>query len=207
MILPAARVGIRVPLMWPAASAMPRPNWFVAFPIDGAFLLELPEPPPSVRRFHPEDVHLTLAFLGGCGDAAAERALAALDERLQGSPVASFDVSLGEVVPMGSRRKYSALSALLYRGREETTTCLVALRDVLTEAATGRRQTRPPKPHVTIARPKRRATEADREAGLAWAALLDLHAAHARLDRIALYTWAEVRRERLFRIVAERRLA
>jgi hypothetical protein len=26
------------------------------------------------------------------------------------------------------------------------------------------------------------------------------------LDRIALYTWAEVRRERLFRVVAERRL-
>jgi hypothetical protein len=29
---------------------------------------------------------------------------------------------------------------------------------------------------------------------------------HAKLDRIALYTWSEVRRDRLFRIVAERRI-
>jgi hypothetical protein len=30
---------------------------------------------------------------------------------------------------------------------------------------------------------------------------------HATLDRIALYTWSERRQARLFRIVAERRLA
>ena len=43
---------------------MPRPNWFFAFPLDGAFVLTLPELPPGLRRYHPEDVHLTLAFLG-----------------------------------------------------------------------------------------------------------------------------------------------
>ena len=55
---------------------MPRPNWFFAFPVDGVFVLGLPEVPASIRRFHPEDVHMTLAFLGGCGEQAAERALA-----------------------------------------------------------------------------------------------------------------------------------
>jgi len=186
---------------------MPRPNWFFAFPLEGAFVLGLPELPRSFRLFHVEDVHLTLAFLGGCGEAGAERALAALDGRLQGSAPAIIDVSLGGVVPMGgSRRTYSALSALLDRGREEATACITAWRDVLTEAASGRREKRPAKPHVTIARPRGRATEAEREAGLAWASQLDLGSVHARLDRVALYTWSEVRRERLFRIVAERRL-
>ncbi|HKO91561.1 MAG TPA: 2'-5' RNA ligase family protein, partial [Polyangiaceae bacterium] len=192
----------------PPGARMLRPNWFFAFPVDGAFLRELPELPGSLRRFHEEDVHLTLAFLGGVGEAAAERSLAALDERLASTPVPSIEVSLGEVVPMGgSRSRYTALSALLARGRPEATACITALRDVLTETANGRREQRAAKPHVTLARPRQRATDADRQAGLVWAAQLDLGGVHATLDRIALYTWSERRQARLFRIVAERRLA
>jgi 2'-5' RNA ligase len=185
---------------------VPRPNWFFAFPLDGAFVLQLPEPPAAIRRYHAEDVHLTLAFLGGVGEAAAERALAALDARLAQETPAALQVSLAEVVPMGSRGKYSALSALLAQGRQETSACITALRDTLTEAANGRREKRPAKPHVTLARPRSRASAADRQAGLLWAAELDLRAVRARLDRIALYTWSEIRRERLFKIVAERHL-
>jgi 2'-5' RNA ligase len=160
-----------------------------------------------LRRFHPEDVHLTLAFLGGCGEEGAERALAALDAQLSIAPLAPIEIGLGEVVPMGgSRRHYSALSALLARGREEATAALTALRDALTQAASGRRDERPAKPHVTLARPKGRASAEDRARGLAWAAALELGSVNARLDRIALYTWSERRLERMFRIVAERRL-
>lgn len=188
---------------------MPRPNFFFGFPLDGSFLLGLPPLPPSFRRFHVEDVHMTLAFLGGCGEEAALRALAALDERLKSSPMPPMNVSLGEVVPMGgSRRAYSALSALLEEGREEATACLTAHRNLLTETATGRKEKRPAKPHVTIARPRQRASDAQRAAGLEWATSVNLRGVSAELDRIALYTWSEDkgRRERLFRIMAERAL-
>ncbi len=186
---------------------MPRPNWFLAFPVDGSFVLGLPELPSGLRRYHPEDAHMTLAFLGGCGEAAALAALAALDAQLAQSPLGALDVSLGEVVAMGSRRSYSALSALLSKGRSEAVAALGAYRDAPTEAATGKRDQRAPKPHITVARPKGRANLADRDAGLAWAAGLQLGQVQQRLDRIALYTWSERRLERLFRIVAERRLA
>jgi 2'-5' RNA ligase len=187
--------------------AMPRPNWFFAFPVDGGFVLALPEPPPQIRRFHPEDVHLTLAWLGGCGEPAAERALSALDARLSSAPPPALEVTLDEVVPMGgSRRDYTALSALLGRGREEAAGVITGLRDALTEPATGRVEKRPAKPHVTVARPRPRAPSAAREAGLSWAASLDLRHVQLRLDRIALYTWSEDRKERLFRIHSERRL-
>ncbi|HET7538864.1 MAG TPA: 2'-5' RNA ligase family protein [Polyangiaceae bacterium] len=187
---------------------MPRPNFFLAFPLDGKFVLELPPLPSNFRRFHPEDVHLTLAFLGACGAAAAERAFAALEQGLDQEPRSPIDISLGEVVAMGgSRRTYSALSALLTRGRSEASACIAALRDPLTQAASGRTEMRAPKPHVSLARPRHRASAADRDAGLAWAAGLELQGLPARLDRIALYTWSDARQERLFRIVAERRLA
>jgi len=186
---------------------MPRPNWFFGFPLDGAFVEALTDVPTFLRRYHPDDIHLTLAFLGGCGQEGAERALAALDARLESAPLHAIDATLGEVVPMGgSRRDYTALSALLDRGRAEATACVSEVRDPLTLAATGRREKRPAKPHVTIARPMRRATSEARAEGLAWAAELDLRSVRVRLDRIALYTWSENRRDRLFRVVTERRL-
>jgi 2'-5' RNA ligase len=183
------------------------PSWFLAFPVDGRFVQSLPPPPTSIRLFHPEDVHLTLSFLGSCGSARAARALAALDEALSQGDVAGVDVSLAAVVPMGAKREYSALSALLERGRSEVERLISSLRDPVSEAALARREQRPPKPHVTIARPRPRATAAARAAGLTWATGLDLHAVSATLDRIALYTWADGdRRDRLFRVIAEREL-
>jgi 2'-5' RNA ligase len=187
---------------------MPRPNWFFAFPLDGAFLAALPPPPPSLRCFHGEDLHLTLAFLGGCGQAAAERALAALDAELARAPLAPLPISLGEVQPFGgSRRDYTALSALLADGRDAVARCLTELGGLLCESALSRRPTRPAKPHVTLARPRRRASEAERARGLEWARSLELGGVRQTLGRVALYTWAEVRRERLFRVVTERNLS
>lgn len=186
---------------------MPRPNWFFAFPIPGAFAAQLPPPPTGFRSFHPEDLHLTLSFLGGCGQAAAERALAALDAATQDQPAQSLAVSLSRVVPMGPKREYSALSALLERGREPCRQLILGLRDVVSVAATGRREARAPVPHVTLARPPRRASADARRAGLLWAAGLDLGGVSAELNRVALYTWAEGgRQQRLFRIFAERPL-
>jgi 2'-5' RNA ligase len=184
-----------------------RPNWFLAFPVDGSFTLALPEVPAGLRRYHPQDVHLTLAFLGGCGEAGAERALLTLDELLAQSNQRPIQISLGQVAQMGPPRAYSALSALLNRGREETEACIGRLRDALIDSASGKREKREPKAHVTLARPARRATAAERAAGLAWANELDLRSVHLTLDRVALYTWHETRAERLFRTVAERKLA
>jgi 2'-5' RNA ligase len=183
-----------------------RPNWFLAFPVDGRFVLELPELPPTFRRYHPDDVHLTLSFLGGCGEQAALRALAALDHALTEVPVASIAVTLGQVVPMGPRGRYSALSALLSEGRVETERCIGALRDFVSEAALGKRERRPPRAHITLARPGRSTSAERRAEGLAWASRQSLEAVRARLSRIGLYTWSDNRRERLFRIVTERAL-
>lgn len=180
-----------------------RPNWFIAFPIDGSFLEVVPRPPSLHRLFHRDDVHLTLTFLGSVDSGRAERAFAALQRALEIEPLAPIQLSFGAVVPMGRARAYTALSAFLNEGREAMDTILLRYRDLLAEAAELSPDRRPPKPHVTLARPARRAGEAHRAAGLAWADGLDLTRIRTRIDRVALYTWATVRTEKLFRIVRE----
>jgi 2'-5' RNA ligase len=183
------------------------PNWFLAFPLDGSFVAELPPPPPGFQLFHPEDVHLTLAFFGGCGEAAAHRGLHAVQDELRERPRPPLAVSLADVVPMGPRRQYSALSALLAEGRAEAEARILRWRDVASAAAVGAVESRAPKAHVTVAKPLRRATLEERQSGLRWAEGLDLRNVTASLDRLSLYTWSEGdRRQRLFRIVREQRL-
>lgn len=178
------------------------PNWFVALPVaaDGWFAARVAaHPPPWVRPFHAEDLHLTVAFLGRVGEQAARRAW---DERGRWREGA-VRATLGRVIGMGPPSRFSALSALLERGREPVEAGMTACRDPMLAAAAAPPEPRPIKAHVTLARPRRDATPAQRSAALAWALQLGLEDVEIGFDRIALYTWAEERRDRQFRVIAE----
>lgn len=181
-----------------------RPNWFVALPVEGAWLdRRIDHVPQGFRRFHADDLHLTVAFFDAIEPHAAKRGFEAIGDEALGGPIAC---TLGEVVPMGSPTRYTALSALLGEGRERLEALMGRCRDPMLDAAGVARETRAPKAHVTIARPARRATDDERAAGLDWARTIDLHAERVRLDRVALYTWDETRETRRFRVVVERAL-
>ena len=186
---------------------MRRANWFFAFPVTGAFVGEVPAPPTGIRLFEPEDVHLTISFLGSVGRERAETALTELDRYLSTSLRRPVEISLGDVEPFGgSRRSYSALSAVLIDGRDEVTSWVSELRGVLSEAAGVRPETRRVRAHISIARPRRRLTDEASAAGLVWARGLDLTRVRATLDEVALYTWTQDRRTRLFEVFSSRKV-
>ncbi len=174
-------------------------SWFVAVPVDGAFLARLAPPPHNFRLLHAEEAHVTIAFLGACGEPAARRAWASLE---RATLPQGFPWSLGEVVPLGPSGAFSALCALLEEGRPEAEALIAGLRDGLHDAAGVRREARTPKAHVTIARPARRADDADREAALAWARALPLGSIRGTADRLALYTRADTDPSRRYVIEA-----
>lgn len=175
-------------------------NWFIALPVAaGSWFERVSGAPEGVRVFHPDDLHLTIAFLGNVGRQRALSGWAALRW-----PLGPIDVTLGPVVPMGDPRRPSAMSAVLVRGREEVEAAMWRCRDKALEAAGARAETRPPKAHLTVARPPRDATRAERERTVRWAAALDLGEPTVTLDRVALYTWSADRTVRQFDVVEER---
>ncbi len=180
------------------------PSWFVALPVvAGDWFFRLPSPPAGVRLLSAVDLHLTVAFLGDVGERRASAAFQALSP----SAIRRFEIRLGAVVPMGSLRRPSALSALaepIGPEAESIVTELAAARDAMLEAAGLPSETRAMKPHVTLARLRRRAGRAERERAMAWAAATDLARPRISLDRIGLYTTARDRAARAYDILERR---
>lgn len=163
-------------------------NWFIALPVaaDGWFPERLATPPPGTKLLHPEDLHLTVIFLGSCGE---EKALAAW--RAIVWPLGRVETRLGPVVPLGPPKRFSALSATCLEHRERIEASMDVARHAAANAAGVAVDPRPPLAHVTVARPKRSATNHDRKAALSWASALDLGKPSVGLGSIALYTWSE----------------
>jgi len=157
-----------------------------------------PAPPARVRVFSTSDLHVTLGFLGSVEESDARRAW----DRIGGYP--SFRRVTGSfsgIEPLGHPRKPSALCAMVDLGREPLTEMIAEARETLLSAAGAPEDTRPPLPHMTLARIQRRANAAERRQALRWAHTIDLRAATFTAPSVALYTWADNRQERLFQIV------
>lgn len=164
--------------------------------------LGAPEPPPpNVRAFHPDDLHITLAFFGPIEEARARSAFEAMDPLVLPSRAAV----LGEVVALGNRRRPSAISALV-ACEPAVIRVLGAARDALLAAAGCPEDRRDVLPHVTVARLGRAADDAARHAALAWAIRRSFPGAEVRYRNVALFGWSEDRRARLFRVLLERPL-
>jgi 2'-5' RNA ligase len=152
-----------------------------------------------MRAFAPSELHVTVAFLGSVDEQAARAAWAAVTW-----PLEPMVVSLCRVVPMGPPARYSALSALIMDGAADVEAAIARTRGTVCMAAGVAPDPRPPKAHVTLARARRRASTEERREGLAWANAIALPPVRVTLAVISLYTWAEDRSERLFRIAETR---
>jgi len=131
-------------------------------------------------------------------ESAARRAWARIAEFPSfGSVTGAFS----GVEPLGHPGKPSALCAIVDEGRERLAEMIAEAREVLLRAAGAPEDTRPPLPHMTLARIQRRAKAAERRQALRWAHTIDLRAVTFTAPSVALYTWADDRQERLFQVV------
>jgi RNA 2',3'-cyclic 3'-phosphodiesterase len=180
---------------------MTQGNWFVAWPalIDPQWLDNLRTMAPrELRWFAHEDLHLTLAFLGPI---PTERCRAVIAE-LQAVPAPPSRLVTGGLRLLPNERRFSALSFSLTGAGDELASLIAAHRDRFSDAAGAARETRPPLPHLTVARPKKRAAPDQRRAIAKWAADLSVAPASIRLGALSLFAWASDRLFRQFQIIA-----
>lgn len=181
-------------------------SWFVALPVvAGDWFSSLSPTPIGTRLLAAADLHLTVAFLGEVGEPRARAAYHGLPP----AAIRHFAIRLGAVVPMGNPRRPSALSALVERADADGRSIaevLAAPRDAILEAAALPTETRTMKPHVTLARLRRKASAEGEQRAFAWAEESDLASIRIGLDRIGLYTAALDRSARAYDIVESRDL-
>ena len=177
-----------------------KPNWFVAWPVDAGDWFEavVADAPDSLRRFAPTDLHLTLAFLGPATSAQARDAWA---EAIRQPPPA-VEITFGPVEGFGNPRKPSAFAATIDQNRKVLCDALVERGSAILAAAGLPPERRGPRPHVTLARPNRRAPAGERAIGAMWARTAT-PTATLRLDTLALYTWSDDRKTTQFKIVEQ----
>lgn len=186
----------------------PDGNWFIALlvPDGGRLLAATAGLPQALRRLPPQDLHLTLAFLGACGEVratAAWQAIAALvHPPLLVRPAAWR--------AMGPARRPSALALTLEQGRAEAAALIEAWRPPALAGAGLPPDLRPALPHITLLRPPRRAPRrapGDTAAPdlLLGCEHLPIPPASLLLQEIALYRWAQPRTAQCWFAMARRR--
>jgi RNA 2',3'-cyclic 3'-phosphodiesterase len=159
-----------------------------------------PDPPPRVRVFNGADRHVTLGFLGPVQELNARKAWHRIGEF---PAFRSVSGTFSRVEALGHPRHASALCAMVDAGREPLGEMIAEARAPLLSAAGAPEDTRPPLPHMTLARIQRRANAAERREALRWARAIDLCGVTFTVRSVALYTSADDRQKRLFRVVEE----
>ncbi len=176
-------------------------NWFIGLvvPEQAGWIAVAEGIPPGVRRFHPLDLHLTVAFLGACGPERAQAAWQALAQ--QRHPPIPAEAS--RWLALGNPRRPSAFGLGLGRGHRSTAALMAAWGSMALAAADRPAEQRVPLPHITLARP---GGDAARAAMQHWIAAAPIPSNAVLLEQLALFTWAADRTERLFQVVAKRQL-
>lgn len=173
-------------------------NWFVGLvvPPEGWFD-ELPPVPRGTRYFHRDDLHINLSFLGAVDEDAAMRAWR-LSKLLSGGP---FEFPLGQVDPVGPSRQPTAWAVMPDKPLEALNAFLASYRNDIAQVARARADMLPPRPYITVARPKRYSSVGERTQLAQWAEMIELPELTLQIREVALYTWSDEDDDRLFRIV------
>lgn len=173
-------------------------NWFIGLvvPAEGWFD-EMGFPPRGARYFHPEDLHVSVSFLGAVDEEDAMKAWK-LAKRLTGGP---FSFPLGQIESFGPRQNPSAYAVVPAEPQPALDEFLAVYRNDIAQAAHARPDMRPPRPHITVARPRRRSSVSEKNALARWGETVELPEVTLTLSEVALYTWSEERDQKLFHIV------
>jgi 2'-5' RNA ligase len=146
------------------------PSCFAALPVPPTPAIAAVQAalPPPLRRVHPQDLHVTVAYFGRVDPALHP----ALLEAIAAASFAGAPAVLDRVIALPDRARASSLVWTLAPGpgRDAVVALMAAWRDPLRAVAALPPEGRDPLPHVTFARPRgRRRPPPELDSILRWA--------------------------------------
>jgi 2'-5' RNA ligase len=179
----------------------PLGNWFLAWPaaLPQHWISKLQsEAPAALRWFHPLDCHVTLVFFGRIALELADE----ISERLVQSVPQQFIAKLGPLHLLPSPRRFSAISFAIDADDGALARAIAEQRDEWRSLAALPPEHREPLPHLTVARPERRAHPSAFRRIQHWAEKVEPHPGPVPVGPLSLYTWSLDRTKRQFRVIA-----
>lgn len=174
-------------------------NWFLGWkpggPLD--WIADLRRGAPhAIRWLQPEDCHVTLAFFGRLsGEKVGE-----ICERLAATAPQQTPATIGKPLLLPNARRFSALAFSIES--EALRNAIAEQRDPWMTLADRPPEHRDPLPHLTFARPDRRASSAQLRAIRNWMDELNPpRDSAAAFEGPMLFTWADDRTQRQFKVV------
>ncbi|NND70728.1 MAG: hypothetical protein HKN43_04035 [Rhodothermales bacterium] len=173
------------------------PNWFVGFPVQGDSWCPVSanHVPGSIRLYHPDDLHITMAFLGSVSQRKALKAW----KKVTNLKLEPVTISFNQLKPFGAFSTPSAYGLTLDTGRDSVANTISTHRRKILGAVGKKPRDGRVVPHVTIARPNRRLSKGDVYAIAEWRHEFEIPEVEVNLTEIALYTWAPPQAPQRFR--------
>ena len=173
-----------------------RPNYFVALPVSLGDWYETFKNtvPHNLKISSAVDLHITVSFLGNISPDISKK----LCTVLQNIDPVCFDFSLATLMPLPSKRHFSALSFSLNVGREQISRYMSTHRNTFHNIAGTQPDHRGPLPHITVARPQKRATVQERSGILDWMQTVSPPQLTFKTGKLSLYTWADDRKKKQY---------
>ncbi len=180
-----------------------KPNWFIAFPISpGRWHDKVNENiPNSFRVFHPNDLHVTVAFLKKCDELQIEN----IADILQRIVIERFIVATDRPLLLPSNDNFSVLAVGFSKGNSLLKKYISKYRTLFSEVAGIEADSRSPFPHCTIARLRYDAMT-KRQSLVKSVNSINIPCEEIIIDRLALYTWNDNRKIMQFKIIKEQML-
>jgi len=174
-------------------------NYFVALKVPpGPWLDRLKEDaPPDLEFQHPEDLHMTVAYLGKIGEAAANEAF----DSLAGMAAPPIEATLESMEVLGG-----AIALSPTDGNDASKTLMGSIKEPLELEAGRQPDERQPRPHVTVATTSGTAAKR-REAAAQWAEGASPTPAPVKLDTLGLYVRNDGPGKPAFKLIRSKKLS
>ncbi|MDH4262338.1 MAG: hypothetical protein OEV78_04760 [Spirochaetia bacterium] len=170
-------------------------NWFVAFKVDQGnwFNFLISQMPRDLKIFQPDDLHMTIAFLGNLNLKFIDN----ITDCIKNFNIEPVILDSRGIIVLPSEKRFSAIcldfqDAPVKKFLEPVS----QFRDRILKSAEVKADNRNFLPHVTIARPDRNITLIKKEELLKKIKQIPPFEISIKVQKIALYTWADYRAHR-----------